>query len=363
MAVQLVVNLKVIKLTEKIRKAHINMYAFFSIASSSFYADDESNSKAIRKISTATYDKESSIISMSSIASNIGKALNFLNTSFNLLFINELIFFFHFLKEIDTDSPRTFLNKLYSNKPKPLTKANVRKLEESTYQHENNKLTETKTVLNQNHEHIIDTESQSNGMLNRMNSTKFEEQENQWRQANSGISGETTESLEEGQDLTLGSTCSPIKNRSLNEMNGNGRSKNKRFLSPNSMKHSSPQKENAENMHSKNNQKPQQIRSPAKCPLDDVSSITLNKLNINSPNHKGSKSPVPVRESKTEMTSSMTDRRFGHRFPSTECMKYSLPCYGLPTMRSYQEAVTVDKRCNSQLSTIASSLKMMVNFH
>lgn len=265
-------------------------------------------------------------------------------------------FFLFIPEENEPESHQSFLNKYYSNKAKPLTKANVKKLEESTCQQEpaDNKIpTESRAVLEPDQRNSIEhDQTESKGMLNRLNSTKFDE-ENQWRQTNSGISGETTESLEGASgDLTLGSNyCSPIKSRSNGE-NPENRPKNKRLLSPNSIKNLSPQKENADNVNNKNNQKPQRMRSPAQVPLDDVSSIMLNNLRINSPKREGSQSPVPVRDSKTETGPFMADRRFVNRYKSMECVKYSLPSYGLSAMRtSYQDAVSVDKRCNSQLST------------
>ncbi|XP_055315088.1 uncharacterized protein LOC129575454 isoform X2 [Sitodiplosis mosellana] len=321
-----------------------------SQASSSFYADDESNSKAAPKISTTTYDKNLSVASLSTIASHL---------------------------ENDAETPGSFLDKLYKNKTKPLTKSNVQLLEKTLNQQSQASVklgSAQSSAMNQEYriygqyEHPNDN---ADGMLSRMNSTKIEEQNNEWRQSKGTTSTETIGS--DGSGRTLEKTYSPIKDQSPPEKpleNGINGGKNKRGRSPNPVQATdinSPdrghrqyaQKENAESEYGKMNRLPRRLRASGQEPLDDVSSI-MNNLRIKSPpTRDGSKSPKSVmlrkcetdlKPTKTESQSNEDQRRYAAQNRSVDLPKLSLPNYGLQGMRtSYQNPL--DKRCNSQLST------------
>lgn len=205
----------------------------------------------------------------------------------------------------DVESPRTFLNKLYANKSKPLTKANVRKLE-------NTLNSETSAVMvsrmaskpNQDYQEFEQYEhpkKDMDGMLNRMNSTKIEEKEekeNQWR--NSIHSSADTASANE---LTMTeSNYSSMEKRLPCKDNGNV-SKIKRLASS----------------------KPYELAL-------NCSANTRPAANVS-----------PLTEEQ---------RRFVLQTPSPDRSKFSLPSYGLHGAHANQhDAVPVDKRCNSQLST------------
>lgn len=258
-----------------------------------------------------------------------------------------------------------------------MTKSNVQLLEKTLSQNAqtSSRLEVEKQTKHQEHRMYEPPNNEAEGMLSRMNSTKIEEQTNEWRQWNGTASAET-ESLENGMsssNMTIGSKCSPIKNQLSPPQKPLGMNcgKNKRGRSPNPVQqsgiHSSKtdqnfsQKENTENQHAQSNRIPRRLRTPGKEPLDDVSSLMNNLRILSPPTREASKSPkqpAMVRKCETDLkpieSRTIDDqRRYATQNRTSDLAKLSLPSYGLQGLRaSYQSSANpIDKRCNSQLSS------------
>ncbi|XP_031620090.1 uncharacterized protein LOC116338772 isoform X2 [Contarinia nasturtii] len=326
-------------------------------SASSSFTDDESSTvtNTAPRISSATYDKERSVISLSTIKHHL---------------------------ENDAETPQSFLDKLYPNKSKLSPTPNVISKEKS-------QSPQAKMVSKQQnqdyreynqHEYV---DKDAGDMLNRMNSTKIEEQNDEhMTNANCSTDTEVIDGDKEYLEVptnrfVLGSNCSPIKNRSPprpieNSMNTGKRAHRKVSPLTNEEIMQMPvenrfeQKENVQHVYNNNNKShhsSQRMRSPEKNPLDDVSSLMLNKLRINSP-EKRPKSPVLVRKCSTDLNPTiqksienrLMEEQRHYAMPmnrsSPDRMKMSLPNYGLHGLRSsYQDAISLEKRCNSQMST------------
>lgn len=190
-----------------------------------------------------------------------------------------------------------------------------------------------------------------------MNSTEIDEKESQWRQTHSSdteIANDLGMTLSEN---TLGGHYSPIKDQSPEQQAIDIDGKHKRSRSPFPMNDPSPQKENAEINCGNMKRLPRRL---AQAPLDEISSTLLNNLRISSPEQNQSKSSAPyVRKCSTNLGQPQSqsrpteDQRFyALQNRSPDRSKMSLPNYGIHGLRaSQQEAVTLDKRCNSQCST------------
>lgn len=335
------------------------------------------------KLSSATYKKDDnenvgeimqySVASLSTIASHLGKydasdrereranklRLQFIDTINNLN---------HFTEENDVDSPQTFLKKIYSKKSQALIKENVKLLESTASQLRDAKIGSASNGLQSDFGSIQYPTTGSNDEFNCiMNSTKIDGAD-QWREnCSMDTKSYHTDSGASSSEVTLGSGCSPIKDR-IPPNDDENMSKNKRFRSPTStynnsppMKNQSPQRhssEDAENEFMKNKRLPRRLRTPAQAPLDDVSGMMLNNLRLSSPKRDHMEAAALVRQCATDLkpTESHPNEKQGRCYVpqnrASDSMKMSLPTYGLHGMRSYsQDAITLDKRCNSQCST------------
>lgn len=287
------------------------------------------------------------------------------------------ICYFQFHEENEAESPQTFLNKFYKNKSNLLTKSNVQLLEKTLNEQSqatNKPKDEQMPAMNQEQNKYKEHNSgDEDDMLNRMNSTKYEEHRNDWRESKGTNSTESVDEEMTTSHISLGSkgNISPITNQlpsTTPQENGINGGKSKRGRSPNpsqSIDLTSPgkdqhclQKENAENQNNKN-QLPRRLRGPRGEPLDDVSSI-MNNLRIQSPpTNDDRRSPGQLRKCKTDFKPMQTEirsieeqRRYDTQNRSTDFAKLSLPSYGLQVMRnSYQSGIRLDNRCNSQMST------------
>lgn len=260
---------------------------------------------------------------------------------------------------------------LYAKCAKPkLTKANVQLLDENVLSSKSTKMSnEPKKALIQEYakkqheysKHAITDCSQHAliGMSSRiLNSTKIQQDKNQWRNQTSGTTEDLDETEHTPSENLLDSDYSLIKDECERFENA----KNKRLRSPDNTptKDSGPtyrkqnvSRKNTENEHAMP-KSGRRLRSEAQTPLDDVSSIMLNNLHINSPEH----TVTSVRKCATELRpindmdirSIDALRHYENRSP--DCAKYSLPNYGLHGIRStLPEVLRTDKRCNSQCST------------
>lgn len=301
------------------------------------------------------------------------------------------------------ESPRTFLNKLYSKRCEVVTKANAKLSEHTANQLKDTKI-ETKSTVNgttdrmnnnNNNNNFTQHDYANNDTANApnfmMNSTKIDEndKENQWR--NNNIDDTRSYSSFSSENLTM---MSPIKDHSPPSKGagaGTGAERpytNKRFLSPTSPpppvspvrslfqkpgKYLSPNKERMVSQNGmtnqNNNRLPQRhLKSPAAAPLNDVSSLMLNHLHLSSPNRNVNQlqpTTQNVRRCASALKSTAENREIEEQrrqyaidIRSPDHMKLSLPNYGLHGLRgSYQDVanagavVALDKRCNSQCST------------
>lgn len=246
-----------------------------------------------------------------------------------------------------------------------MTKANVKLLEESVTQHrseQNLTMEPPRPALDQDKNKTLEDMERStkciDELFNRMmNSTKIDENEKQWRQTTSSDTDSADDLALTASENTLGGQYSPIKDQSPPNEPVEIGTKHKRSRSPFSVADDPwPQKENAGNEYVNKMRLPRRL---AQAPLDDVSSSLLNDLRISSPEDRGrSNSAVQsVRKCTTELGREQIRSNEDQRFytvqnHSPDCTKRSLPNYGIHGLRSNnQDAVTLDKRCNSQCST------------
>lgn len=272
-----------------------------------------------------------------------------------------------FAEESDTDSPRTFLNKLYSNRNEALSKENVELLKQTASQLKNCHFgLNVHAKESTNMPRINGNVSSNDDFNNMMNSTKIDEKENERRD-----SSMDTDSLDSGAsstNVTLGSGYSPIKTNRMNKCDDGNACSNKRSRSTDQssyldnktatsppVKNLSP-RPNQRNVNHVNGEATDVRRTarlrpvPIQAPLDDISSSIFNNYNRSSTKSNHSSETGAIRQCATDLGSFNSQRRYDNR--SSDYMKMSLPAYGLQGMRTYsQEAITVDKRCNSQCST------------
>lgn len=272
-------------------------------------------------------------------------------------------------KENDAESPGTFVSKLYGNRTKPLTKSNVHLLEMSLKHQANTSkklATEQRPSMKQEYQQYDQykrNQNDANDLPIGMNSTEIEDYITSMDTASGN-------DLMTSPDRTIGSKCSPIRNQSPKKPITSKRERSQNPINLNTtnrpnnneaIKRVSSQKENAENESNKIARLPRRLRPVQQEPLDDVSSIMLNNLRIHSPKRDRSKSPVLLRRCETDLKTTPIEyhpikeqHRYvvNNRSPDLKSHKMSLPNYGVHGIRSsYQDAISVDKRCNSQLST------------
>lgn len=229
----------------------------------------------------------------------------------------------------DYDSPRTFLNKIYTKKTKPLTERNVQTLNEK-----HNEKEASVRMMDQDISHSHNG-AEEVGMLRRMNSTLIgeneNEKENKWRKKNDDSA--ETESANDTIHSSFSNSILGYSVRSTNESCENATNKRKRQETP-----------------------------PT---LDTVADIPIENLQIDSHGRDSIVLPKNIKAWSSEMNNVGNPKPDTHgletnrqhvvfeRSPNTGC-KYSLPATLPTTLGQYRlpitEALLVGARSSSRCS-------------